>query len=239
MGPGLHSRIEAQKFSDLFPHIAFLDQPQGMGFAELVDWTCEAVKAQYALTQKPLVLLGHSFGGQLIAAALPRLGSMVKEVRLVNSAFDPFDCFANLQTHLAPEIAKGSGFWKDRTTDEKLGLIYSIAEHPKMAEAYWHNSTHQQSYQKLSQPHPALNIGSFVKVFTEFLNEKPHLKNAPWAGPVTIYYSVADNLIRNSATVEGWLQTFPGAKFLEVKNVGHYGLFESAELAAQFFVSDR
>ena len=107
MGPGLHSRIEAQKFSDLFPHVAFLDQPQGKSFAELVDWTCEVIEAQFSLTKKPLVLLGHSFGGHLIAAAVSQLGSKassrVAEIKLMNSAFDPFDCFANLQKYLLPQ----------------------------------------------------------------------------------------------------------------------------------------
>jgi pimeloyl-ACP methyl ester carboxylesterase len=235
MGPGLHSRIEAQQFSNLYPHVAFLDQPSGCNFLQLKDWAIDVVKEQHRILQKPLTLLGHSFGAQLIAAALPSVGSLVSEVRFYGSAADPFDCFVNLEEILNPADAFKSAHWKTQSPEDKMNLIFKLAQNPGMTAAYWCDPQAQAHYDGMSAQHPPLNIGDFVHVFTDFLGNQSTLATPPWSGKAVIYYSAADNLICNVETVEPWKKIFPKANLVEIPAIGHYGLFESNSLAANFF----
>jgi len=235
MGPGFHSKIEALKFSARFPHVMFLDQPLGLNFAELVTWAEETIREQARLSQEPLCLLGHSFGAQLITHALPKIAEFVGEIRFLNSAYDSFDCFANLETTLFPQTAQGPQYWKQQSATDKMNMIFQLAQNPQMADAYWHNPAAQAEYMKMAADFPSLDIPAFVVAFSGYLNRKDLLPKPLWQGKVKIYYSLSDNLIKSFATMQFWKFLFPQVRFTEIPDIGHYGLFESEKLANEFF----
>lgn len=235
MGPGFHAKIEAVRFSAKYPHVSFLDQPTGVGFAELIGWAENAIREQHKISQRPLSLLGHSFGAQVIAHTLPRVADIVCEVRLLNSAFDSFDCFAHLEMTLLPATARGPQYWKTQSVEAKMNMIFQLVQSPGFAAAYWCNSAAQAEYEKMAESFPALDVNSFVEVFTDYLQMQVSPLKNNWPGKVEIFYSPGDNLIHSLETVAGWTSFFPKAQFREIPRVGHYGLFESSELAENFF----
>ncbi|MNK15804.1 Alpha/beta hydrolase family protein [compost metagenome] len=235
MGPGFHSRIEAHQFSERHPHVLFLDQPTGMTFPQLVDWACQSIREQSQISGKPLRLLGHSFGGQIIAAALPQIGHLVSEVRLLNSAYDTFDCFGNIHQVLAPQNSQALSFWKTQSPEAKLNLIFEVAQHPQFNNVYWMNEAAQEGYTKIASLYSPLNIEAFVHVFSGVLQTPPLAGITPWSGKAEIYYSLTDNLIRSFDVVAPWQEVFRDGKLIEIPNIGHHGLFESPRLAEAFF----
>lgn len=233
MGPGFHSGIERIIFARKFPHILFLDQPTDLNFDQLVEWTSETVLRESENQSRKLRLIGHSFGGQLIAAALPKVADVVSEIRLLNSAYDSFRCFVNLQAALEPKAAKPYGELKGLSVQEKLNLVFHVAQLPKFAEAYWTDSISQNQYEKVSAGLPVLNIDSFVRVFSEFLQRPP--PSFVWDGPAVIYYSESDKLIQSIEGVKEWHKVFPKAMFHRIPNVGHHAFHESSIFAEEFF----
>lgn len=235
MGPGLHAKIEAHQFSSKYPHIAFLDQPMNASFSELTDWTCDTIKRHAKLCEGKVKLLGHSFGGQLIAAAIPTVGDLVSEIRLLSSAYDSFDCFVNLQNTLDSKNFTSLQSWKSKSLEEKLNIILSISKFPQFSESYWVNLEAKQAYEKISTAYPPLDMNSFVTAFTDYQPLPPKSLKTAWPGKIKIYYSLLDNLIKTFEVVSPWKNIFPKAIFIEVSNIGHYGLFESSQLATDFF----
>ena len=235
MGPGFHSRIEAHQFSERHSHVLFLDQPFGMSFPQLVEWACESIQKQSQLSEKPLRLLGHSFGGQIIAAALPQIGHLVSEVRLLNSAYDSFDCFANIHQVLAPQKSQALSFWKTQSPEAKLNLIFEVAQHAQFNDIYWMNKEAQEEYTKIASLYSPLNIEAFVHVFSEVLQTPPLAGIPAWSGKAEIYYSLDDSLIRHFDVIAPWKEIFSDGKFIEIPNIGHHGLFESPRLVEAFF----
>ncbi len=236
MGPGLHARADALEFQKKYPHVHFLDQPLDVDYSGLVDWAEEQVLRHALLSLHPLTLLGHSFGGSVIRGVLPKVADKVREIRLLNSVFDPFDCFVNLynvlnQTKLVPSD------YKTRPVAEKMQFIFELAQNPNMKDVYWINHEAQEHYHALMQELPALNVQAFTKIFSEFLTRAPHLMT-PWSGPVKIIYSESDSLIRHKEIMFPWRQIYPQAQFIELPHLGHYGHFES-QAAAKIFFTDK
>jgi hypothetical protein len=222
-------------FSSKYPNVVFLDQPLNATFSELTEWACETIRSQAELSNKKIKLLGHSFGGQLIAAAIPSIKDFVCEIRLLNSAYGAFDCFVNLQNTLNPQSSQSLQSWEMKTPEEKMNMIFSISQHPQFAESYWLNPAARSTYEAINANYPPLDIGSFVKAFSGYLQLPPQSQKNTWPGKVEIYYSLEDNLIKNFEVVARWKELFPTATFIKVSSVGHYGLFESPQLASDFF----
>ena len=236
MGPGFHAKIEAQEFSQRHPHVAFLNQPQDLNLKDLHAWAENEVRAQYAVTQKPLQLLGHSFGGQIIAAILPGIADLVSEVRLMNTAGDSFQSFAHLR-HLLLADATTPAEWLQRSPEEKMNAILEVAGHPQFGDVYWKDPKAQAHYQQIANGYPGLNIEAFIRIFSEYLAVDPQktLQSFVWQGPAHIYYSLQDPLITDFATVESWKSMFPNAQFHQISNTGHYSHFEQPSFADEFF----
>lgn len=235
MGPGFHGKIEAHEFSAKYPHVLFADQPLSSHFSEIIQWAVHLIREQAALTQKPLVLLGHSFGAQIISAALPQVKDLVGEIRLLNSAFDTFDCFANLESFLFPTREHGASWWKNQPTDKKLKMIFEVAQQPGFTAAYWENSASQSHYEAIAKNFAPLNTTDFVQIVTDILNSAPSRLFDVWNGPVEIFYSLEDKLIQHFDVVAPWKDFFPNVLFTVVPNTGHHGLFESDRLPEHFF----
>ncbi|HEY8271246.1 MAG TPA: alpha/beta fold hydrolase [Pseudobdellovibrionaceae bacterium] len=235
MGPGFHAKIEALQFSSKHPRVAFLDQPLNATFSELTDWACEVIR-KYAQNHTGKVkLLGHSFGGQVIAAAMPSIGDLVSEIRFLNSAYDSFDCFVNLENTLEPQNLKPLQYWKAKSLEEKMSLIFHISQLPQFSSTYWRNVEARNTYEKISTSYPPVDIDSFVKAFSDYLQRPQSKRKDIWKGPTKIYYSCSDNLIKSFKVISPWKESFPNAHFIEVFNIGHHGLFESPQLADDFF----
>ncbi len=235
MGPGFHSQNEALWFAKKFPHVAFLDQPPHLLFSELVAWAVQQIQNLSRGAEKSVTLLGHSFGAQIIAGSLAQAGHLIAEVRLLNSAFDPFECFCNLEAALEPSTAQGIQFWRPRPLAEKLNLILRLSQHPQFAELYWLDSGARQKYENLSAQTPVLDPRNFMKTFANFLEAQKRLQFTPWQGSCKIYYSSCDKLIRAPEAIAPWLQIFPQAQLIEVEPVGHHALFERESVAELFF----
>jgi len=235
MGPGFHARIEAQKFSATYPHVRFLDQPQDVTFAQLIDWACVEIKNLFQENNAPIKLLGHSFGGQLIAGALPRVHQYVSEVRLLNSAYDSFSCFVHLGKALGIDQAQGFSQNAKNSIEDKMNLIFQVAQHPQFAEVYWKSSSAMSAYAQLSASHPTLDLQTFVKAFSSYLQEPPPKKTDHWGGAAKIYYSLDDVLVHDMNSVSPWKSVFSNVQFSELPGLGHYAHFESGEAAAKFF----
>lgn len=236
MGPGFHAKIEAQEFSQRHPQVAFLDQPQNVSLQNLYAWAENEIRAQYTASQKPLYLLGHSFGGQIIAAVLPRVSDMVAEVRLLNTAANSFQSFAHLR-HLLLGDATTPEQWQLKSPEEKMNAILEVAQHPQFGEVYWRNPQARAHYQQLASHYPGLNIEAFIRVFNDYLalDTQNALRGFSWRGPAHIYYSLQDPLITDFKTVEPWKNVFLQAQFKEVPHTGHYSHFELPSFADEFF----
>lgn len=235
MGPGFHSKIEAEVFSCQYPHVLFLDQPLSISFSELIQWAEQEIKKAFILNdEKPVSVLGHSFGAQIISAALKSNVEYIKEARFLNSPSDSFSCFYNLHNHLFKNT-EGYDFWKNQSLEDKLNLIFKVAAHPRCAESYWQNMVAKQQYDSIAVKYPQLDVTTFVKVFTGYLEGSHEPKEKIWDGPIRIYFSLDDKLIKDSIQVEHWKKIYPSAQLIAVNGVGHYGLFESESLANDFF----
>lgn len=233
MGPGLHSQTEATQFGSQFPHVLFIDQPHNMGFSDLKYWAQEIIRAQFAITKKKLTLLGHSFGSQIIAAALPATQDLVEEVRLLNSPFNSFSSFTSLEEEMFPESALGFENWKDKSVDEKMVLIFKLSADLRLTSHYWRNLDSRNQHEALSARLPALSISSFLKVYMEYLNTPE--PSIAWPGRVSALYSTDDALVRSRKSIEGWQNIYPNMTYMEFNKGGHYLHFENSDVANLFF----
>lgn len=233
MGPGLHSQVEAAQFEKLYPHVLFIDQPQNMNFSDLKYWAQDIIRAQHALSKSKLTLLGHSFGSQVAAAALPGVQDLIEEVRFLNSPFHSFASFTSLEEEMFPDAALGYEGWKDKSVDEKMVLIFRLSADLRLTSHYWRCPETRLRHEALSNTKPPLNVGSFLKAYMEYLNT-PEL-NISWAGKATILYSLDDALVRSHQSVQGWKNIYPNVNYIEIKSGGHYLHFESSEVAEIFF----
>lgn len=235
MGPGFHSQVEAEFFGARHQHVIFLDQPQNCNFQELVVWAQNQIKSQYDKAGQKLTLLGHSFGSQIIAAALPAIGECVKEIRMMNSAYDSFDSFVALEMELFPQTAGTFDYWRTRSPEEKMILILKLASDPRFSSVYWQNTKARAAYELIAMTKPGLNISTFLKIFKEYLNHpKP---SSQWEGPVKAFYSLQDSMIRNVEIVSAWKNIYPNLELIEIPECGHYLHFEDLPVADIFFGS--
>jgi pimeloyl-ACP methyl ester carboxylesterase len=234
MGPGFHARIEKEKFSSLYPHVLFPDQPSRASFHDLVQWSLQEIKNLHQKTGAPIALLGHSFGAHILAEAAPQVPEMIAEVRILNSAYDPFQSFIHLEEYLLGAQARGGSHWQAQSPAEKMNLIFTLAPHPGLADSYWRDPAKRQAYEALAAHHPALDVESFVAAFSDFLVRQKDLKKKTWDGPTRIFYSPEDHLIRDFATVAAWKNLFPRSQFATLTG-GHHALFEIETLPVNFF----
>jgi pimeloyl-ACP methyl ester carboxylesterase len=233
MGPGFHAGPERLQFSAQFPWVEFLDQPQEASFEELVLWGEKVIRDQEE--GPPLILLGHSFGCHIISELIPSFGRKVCEVRFLNSAFDPFEHFVNLQNRLLPAKATSVGAWAEASVAQKMQLIFQVAGHSDLASCYWVRDQARNDYVRRASEMPALNVASFVHAFQQFLTLQRKLKQHQWPGRVEIFFSPQDSLLNGKASVAAWNQIFPKAEFHEFEQLGHYAHFESASLVQALF----
>lgn len=233
MGPGLHAQMEAAEFGSLFPHVLFVDQPLNMGFADLKYWAQDLIRTQHSLTQSKLTLLGHSFGSQIAAAALPGVQELIEEVRYLNSPFYSFSSFTSLEEEMFPESALGFAEWNQKTVDEKMVLIFKLSADLRLTSQYWRCPKTRARHEAQSASKPPLNISSFLKAYLEYLNTPA--PNISWPGKVKIMYSIDDALVRNRASVEEWRKIYPNADYTEFSTGGHYLHFENSDVAQNFF----
>lgn len=237
MGPGFNARPEAHAFSAKYPHVYFPDQPLKLNFTQLVDWTCGLIKAQYEAHQKPLCILAHSFGAQLVAAAFPKVAPYINELRILNSPAESFSCFVNIASSLYPNSEYDHACWKDKSVGEKIGLILQVSQEKCCTDLYWNNKVAQGEYSQIAAAYPPLDPESFIMAYTEYLQQAKMQNRSTWEGQVLIYYSLEDNLLKDLHLLEGWRQQFPKASFIETPQLGHFSLFESQELAGKFFAN--
>lgn len=234
MGPGFHARIEAQTFSGPYPHVAFLDQPLNVDFVELGAWAKKEIERFFSLTKSPVTICAHSFGAHVFLDALSSIPEMIGEVRLLNSAYDPFDCFANLQSYFEPQ-APGRKYWKTRDPSEKMQLIFQLVQNPNMPDAYWVNQRAYETYRSVSRSLAPLDTSTFIKVFSQFLSLQATRSTPEWKGRVRLLYSLEDKLLQDFEVVAPWVKIFPQLQYTKFDGVGHQAHFESTEVAQLFF----
>lgn len=234
MGPGFNSEIEKKKYEG-YNAVEFWNQPSSEKFDDLVAAACGKATQLAAASGQPITLIAHSFGGQLARKIQELQPQSVKEILLVNSALDPFECFINLAPHL---MAEKSAFDSLRKAEvqEKINFILGLASSPALNDLYWHSKEKQNELAPLFAAAPQLSIDVFLKVFPDFLaKNKAAPQPSKWQGKVKIYHSLNDKLLDQRKDVDSWVQVFPQAEFVRHSNSGHYLHLEDEEVADELF----
>lgn len=238
MGPGFHSQVEKLKFAKFYPDVMFWDQPKSKDFSSLCSAAEEIVEKLSEQDGQPISLRAHSFGAQIALHLLQSIPEKIASLVVLNSAYDPFECFLNLW--------EGSSIEKNEVrklpTSEKMSFIFEVASRPDFASRYWHSNAKMQEYIQLADRFPKIDLAEFTKIFSSFLEvtrnrnfEKLKSRLSTWKNPVTIIECIDDQLIQNSNDLGKWPEMFPQAKTYRVSNSGHYALFEDESLGALFW----
>lgn len=244
MGPGFHARVEKEVLGSKFPWIDFWDQPstvpQTKAFLYLVE---ESLKKLRLVSEnngkKPVVLIGHSFGGQLAKYLVEREPQMVASILLINSAFDPYQSFVFLAEALsksnlcsseikeklmrAANMARGKREWANLA--QLLGVIAGIEN---FYDLYWCDKSKFKDYVGVAIKHPPLDLTVFMAILGDFVtNYDPYKFKNVWQGPVQLKWSRGDVLGGGSSeSYADWIKVFPSAQVEEVPLCGHFAHFE-------------
>lgn len=239
MGPGFHAKIENQFFAKAHPHIVFWDQPLVNSFEDLTKATLHKIEEIYSSSKAPVNLYAHSFGGQLALYAVLNKPEIIGNIKMLNSAFDPFECFLNLS-----ELEENTKIKiRNSATSEKMQLIFSLASRQDFPNLYWKSLQKKEQYDLAASHFTNLDVTTFAQVFSSFLDSKYYNKllnkglNLPssWNKSVTILRSVEDNLIKKASDCDNWKTIFKSANIVDILNSGHYSLFDSPETPDLFF----
>lgn len=239
MGPGFHAKIENQFFAKTYPSILFWNQPLTTSFEDLTNATLHKIEEIHNSLKKPVNLYAHSFGGQLALYAVLHRPELIGNIKMLNSAFDPFECFLNLSD--LDEENKNK--LKNSTTQEKMQLIFSLASQQDFSNLYWKSIQKKQEYEQLAIQYENLDVATFAQVFTSFLDSKHYHKlisktlslSTSWNNSLTILRSLEDNLIKKPADCDDWKTLFKSANIVNILNSGHYSLFDNTETPDLFF----
>lgn len=239
MGPGFHAKIENQFFAKTHPHIAFWNQPLTTSFEELTNATLHKIEEIYKVSKSPVDLYTHSFGGQLALCALLNKPKIIGKIKMLNSAFDPFECFLNLSD--LDEESKTK--LRSSETSEKMQLIFTLASKQDFSNLYWKSLQKKQQYDQAAANYENLDVTTFAQVFSSFLDSQYYKKlvnkelqlPVAWNNPVTILRSVDDNLIKKPSDCDDWKTLFKAANIVNILNSGHYSLFDNSEAPTLFF----
>lgn len=239
MGPGFHSKIESQFFAKNHPHIVFWNQPLTTSFEDLTNATLHKIEEIYNSSKTPVNLYAHSFGGQLALYAVLNNPELIGKIKMLNSAFDPFECFLNL-SDLDEDIKTKI---RSSSTSEKMQLIFTLASRQDFSNMYWKSLQKKQQYDQAAANYENLDVTTFAQVFSSFLDSQYYKKlvnkelqiPAAWNKPMTVLRSVEDNLIKKPSDCDNWKTLFKSANIVNILNSGHYSLFDNPETSALFF----
>lgn len=232
MGPGFNCEIEKELFSEHFPEVEFWSQPPCESMEELTGRSTEQVARLFETSGEAITLICHSFGGAIAKQILQARPELVKDLVLINSAFDPFECFINLAPHAG--VALPSNI-RTASIEEKINFIIALASAPNLNELYWFSKEKMEAFAPVFAKHPQLNIDTFLKVFPDFLAQTQDFKISKWNGNVSIFFSEQDRLLNRVKDIEPWLDVFPQAKLHAFANCGHYLHFDSTTAARAIF----
>lgn len=247
MGPGFHSQVENHLFGSMYKHVDFWNQPLAKDFSELQNSVFEKVQSVYqANNNSPISLIAHSFGGALARSVIQKYPEMVSDLKMINCSLNPFECFVNLSTRLQhyesiQEQRKKLATIRAGTVEEKINFILAVAIIPEFPSYYWHSKAKMIQFQSVYNQYPALNVGVFLSVFSDYLAKEPLLHSLPirWNGNVTYFYSPKDALFDglNDKSMTGWKDLFPAMKVVLSQESGHYSHIEDADLAKLIFTT--
>lgn len=234
MGPGYHSGVEREVFASRFPFVYFPDQPVNISFEELLQWSEEQVASLYTQNgHQKINIVAHSFGGQLVKHLVAVAGDRINEVTLVNCAFDSFHCFERLAKALnIPPLQNNA------KAEDILSYILQISSNPRFANLYWINSDLKLSYESKTSNYPALDVATFMDVFTGYLKRPINFdrkENDTFQGKVRFCYSTDDVLIDEKIDIQEWKNFLPQLEAWKVSGAGHHLLHERPDLAELIF----
>lgn len=234
MGPGFHSGVEREVFASRFSFVAFPDQPADIGFEELLNWCDQQVDLLFAQNgNQKIDIVAHSFGGQLLKHLTKTSADKIRNITLVNSAFDSFKCFERMARALdTPALLNNA------TAEEKLNFILQLTTNSRFGSLYWMNNDTKQDYESKVCKHPTLNVPTFIEVFTGYLNRQKNFdekqKNS-FHGQVRFFYSPDDVLLDAKEDLKKWTELFPQLEAFEIVGSGHHLLHERPDLAENIF----
>lgn len=233
MGPGFHADIERELYGKTFSNIIFWNQPKVTTFHDLVSAAVAKVNEV-----KPEVLICHSFGAQIVLAAIDKMPS-IKEIVFLNCGFDPFECFLNMAKHVPAQKmdSEKAKSLRSENTQGKMEFIFGLATSLEFPVLYWTSKEKMLAHQDIFAKHAQLEIPVFAGIFPDYLEKRasylPHKTN--WNGKVTIYFSKHDILLDEKKDIEPWKQKFPQSKIIALTDVGHYSHIENADVAKLIF----
>ena len=231
MGPAFHACVERIYFEEAYAKVLFWDQPLVSSYEELLQVAAEKVLECSANLQAPLVLLGHSFGAQIVADILPLVGHRVREVRLLNSPFRSLSVFEAIYETLFPE--RGGQAWQGLPFANIQALILEAATHADFDKLYWRHEQRRKDYHEISVRLPPLSVPHFLQIYQSFYERqaRPVLKG--WSGAMEIFYSVDDYLLKHFSESD-WAHFYPACRIHVLRGSGHHSHLEDADFCKKF-----
>ena len=231
MGPALHAGVERHFLANEYSEVLFWDQPLVSSYEELLKASTEKVLACADETKEPLVLLGHSFGAQIIADILPLVGHRVREVRLLNSPFRCLSVFESIYETLFPE--RGVQHWDGSPFANIQALLLEAAIHPEFDKLYWLSEQKRKAYQEVLSHMAPLSVPHFLDIFRSLYERKARPSLTDWNGKMEIFYSVDDHLLKHFSRTD-WERFYPACQIHILRGSGHHSHLEDPDFCKKF-----
>lgn len=239
MGPGLNSSIERKVLADDMPNVLFWDQPPvhslENAFSVLVASAAVKIEEIYQMSNKPVHILAHSFGGHIVSHLLDIIPSKIGNCHLQSTCYDLVSGFFRLLktmyedeqisadlkkqiqiffAHKKTHQAQSSEFW------DYLQLIVQDSD---FLRYYWPTIDAYEKYMEVARKASGCDMGTFKYVLGDFLNT---LRSdiQPYKGKQKIFIELGgrDPLIDIHLEARLWGSRFPHAKICVLPESGHY-----------------
>ncbi len=241
MGPGMNAHCERNLLATEWTDTEFWDQPtisdSQDAFLVLVKAVCQKVQQKFQRSQKPITLVGHSFGGHLAIEALKEVGAMVDRCELLSPVYDLPSGFLGVLKALGkdagttPELKMEIEKYLLASEGSRLGrpqnfweYIQLITQDPMFFRVYWAEPDLFRKFGRVAASAPPLDLETFQFVLNDIFEKVDFskAKKSLWTGPVEITFGALDPLVDVEREDRLWKSVFPQAQVRTLPESGHY-----------------
>ncbi len=235
-GPGLSSAVERLWFGQSLP-IRWWDQPPvgaaTSAFDALVKAATAEVRAMAATA--PVHLVAHSFGGQIAYALARDLPHLIRHITLLGCVFDPLAGIVRLAQRLAKLDGSSAVAGAVATAQADMNgnnfadMVAVAAGSPSYPAVYFGPGSKPvlDRFLTLMRQVDFLDMGTFLRVMSEFLERPPLAPLPDYVGPVDLLLGRHDPVLTLDSDAAAWAGIFPQLKVLTVE-AGHLVHLETA-----------